>query len=216
MARRAAGTSANSKRGPVHVQLRQDLRAARTARRARRTPSSRRDPAGRTRSWSIRSACRAAWRTECPWRASRPAWRRWRSTADRPTGCLRESPRCGSATGERVSGGVSRVGRSIRANSGIHRDTGSSSDSRPSSRSFSTASAVKLLVIDAMRNAVSGVTGACEARSRTPNDPTMRHAGRRSPRPRPSRESSCRWHRRGRGDRSPASPTPVWRRGRDR
>ncbi len=71
-----------------------------------------------------------------------------------------------------VIGGVSRVGRSIVANCGIHRDTGSSSDSRPSSRSSSTASAVKLLVIDAMRNAVSGVTGACEARSRTPNDPT--------------------------------------------
>ena len=70
-----------------------------------------------------------------------------------------------------VSDGVSRVGRSIRANSGIHRDTGSSSDSRPSSRSFSTARAVKLLVIDAMRNAVSGVIGACEVRSRTPNDP---------------------------------------------
>ena len=70
-----------------------------------------------------------------------------------------------------VRGGVSLVGSSIRANCGIHRDTGSSSDSRPSSRSFSTASAVKLLVIEAMRNAVSGVTGACEARSRTPNEP---------------------------------------------
>ena len=55
---------------------------------------------------------------------------------------------------------------------GIHRETGSSSDSRPASRSCSTARAVKLLVIDAIRNAVSDVTGACDARSRTPKDPT--------------------------------------------
>ncbi len=70
------------------------------------------------------------------------------------------------------SGALSRVGSSMRANCGIHLDTGSSSDSLPSSRSFSTASAVKLLVIEAMRNAVEEWTGSCDERSRTPNVPT--------------------------------------------
>ena len=59
----------------------------------------------------------------------------------------------------------------MRANSGIHFATGSSSDSFPSSRSFRIASAVKLLVIDAMRNAVPTVTGAFDVLSRTPNVP---------------------------------------------
>ena len=75
------------------------------------------------------------------------------------------------------NGGVSRVGNSMRANSGIHFDTGSSSDSLPSSRSFRIASAVKLLVIDAMRNAVSmRDLVACDARSRTPLDRHVRQA----------------------------------------
>ena len=54
---------------------------------------------------------------------------------------------------------MSRVGSSMRANSGIHFDTGSSSDSLPSSRSLRIARTVKLFVIEAMRNSVPAVDG---------------------------------------------------------
>jgi len=68
------------------------------------------------------------------------------------------------------NGGVSRVGSSMRANSGSHFATGSSSDSFPSSRSFRIARAVKLLVIDAIRNTVDAVICELLVRSRTPAD----------------------------------------------
>ena len=67
---------------------------------------------------------------------------------------------------------VSRVGSSMRANSGSHFDTGSSSDSLPSSRSLRIARTVKLFVMEAMRNSVPAVMGALEERSRTPADST--------------------------------------------
>ncbi len=60
----------------------------------------------------------------------------------------------------------------MRANSGSHFETGSSSDSLPSSRSFRIARAVKLFVMEAMRNAVPAVMGASEERSRMPTDST--------------------------------------------
>ena len=54
-----------------------------------------------------------------------------------------------------------RVARRIGqpGNSGTYFSAGSSSDSLPASRSERMATAVKLLVIEAMRKTVSGVTG---------------------------------------------------------
>ena len=80
--------------------------------------------------------------------------------------------------------GESLVGYTSPFSSGTYRSAGSSSDSLPSSRSFRIDIAVKLLVIDAMRNTVSASTGAFAARSRTPAAPacasspstTMPHA----------------------------------------
>src|SRR5712671_606073 len=69
-----------------------------------------------------------------------------------------------------VMRGESRVGYRSRASSGRCFSAGSSSDSLPASRRRSTAVAVKLLVSDAMRKAVSRLAGCAWARSRAPHD----------------------------------------------
>ena len=71
--------------------------------------------------------------------------------------------RCRSDTGteSRVTGGQPR-------SSGTYTSAGSSSLSAPSSRSASTADAVKLFVIEAMRNTVSA-SGAGPPRQSSPN-----------------------------------------------
>ena len=110
----------------------------------------------------------------------------------------------------RRNGGVSRVGSSMRANSGSHFATGSSSDSLPSSRSFRIASAVKLLVIDAIRNTVAAVIREpFDVRSRTPKC-RRAPAAHRSLRPTPSPESSFPSAYLRRFDRPPASPLPAF------
>ncbi|HET9425335.1 MAG TPA: serine hydrolase domain-containing protein, partial [Gemmatimonadaceae bacterium] len=68
--------------------------------------------------------------------------------------------------------GESVVGYVSPASSGTYRSAGSSSDSCPSSRSLRIAIAVKLLVIDAMRNTELVSTGDRVARSRNPVTPT--------------------------------------------
>src|SRR5215471_12969914 len=70
---------------------------------------------------------------------------------------------------------------------------GSSSDSLPSSRSWSSAIAVKLLVSDARRKTVSMSTGCLESRSRTPYpfDQTISPSTTR-PTTRPGRLRRCR------------------------
>ena len=74
-----------------------------------------------------------------------------------PRDCLPGTRPHASADGGCEARASPAVGISIRANSGIHFATGSSSDSLPSSRSLRIASAVKLFVIDAIRKAVSAV-----------------------------------------------------------
>jgi hypothetical protein len=83
-----------------------------------------------------------------------------------------------------VSRGESVVGYARFFSSGTYRSARSSSDSLPSSRSFRIAIAVKLFVIEAIRNTESRVTGAFEGNSRNPDTPrcasspsiTMPHA----------------------------------------
>jgi hypothetical protein len=65
-----------------------------------------------------------------------------------------------------VMRGESPVGYVRALSSGTCRSAGSSSASLPSSRRLRIAIAVKLFVIEAMRNTVSAFTGAFEARSR--------------------------------------------------
>ena len=67
--------------------------------------------------------------------------------------------------------GESLVGYSSAFSSGTYRSAGSSSDSRPSSRSRMMAIAVKLLVIEAMRNTEPVSTGAFAPTSRRPVTP---------------------------------------------
>ena len=67
--------------------------------------------------------------------------------------------------------GASLVGYVRPVSSGTYRSAGSSSESFPSSRSLRMAIAVKLLVIEAMRNTVSAVTGCLVVRSREPATP---------------------------------------------
>ena len=68
--------------------------------------------------------------------------------------------------------GESLVGYLSPFSSGTYFSAGSSSDSRPSSRSRMIAIAVKLFVIEAMRNTLPVSTGAFAPTSRRPVTPT--------------------------------------------
>src|SRR4051794_41162381 len=70
-----------------------------------------------------------------------------------------------------VTRGESLVGYARCVSSGTYRSAGSSSESFPSSRSLRIATAVKLFVIEAIRNTVSRSTGALAATSRRPATP---------------------------------------------
>ncbi len=67
--------------------------------------------------------------------------------------------------------GESDVGYLRRRSSGTYFSAGSSSESLPASRSWRIESAVKLLVIDAMRKTVVLSTGALAFTSRRPQMP---------------------------------------------
>ena len=70
-----------------------------------------------------------------------------------------------------VIGGESAVGAPGPPSSGTQRPTGSSSRSRPSSRSSRTAAAVKLLVIEAIRKTLSASGGASSPTRSVPPTP---------------------------------------------
>src|SRR5262245_33507419 len=88
----------------------------------------------------------------------------WRS----PHGLSSGKPSACESRWRTVILGASVVGYLRAAISGTYFSAGSSSASLPSSRSLRIDIAVKLFVIDAMRNTVSASTGACAARSRNP------------------------------------------------
>ena len=215
MARRAAGTSANSKRGPVHVQLRQDLRVHVLLV----------GHAGRLRHDAAQQAERVVGIF-----VARAGRRGERNALGEPVvqhgvggAQLLIAPRVVFGKARAVAEQLANGQRRRVARGPLHpRELRDPSRHRVFERQPAIVAQLQHRqrgeALGHRRDAERGVRRDRRLRGAVADARTIPGAppGRRSPRPRSSRGSSCRWHRRGRCGRSPASPTAVWPRGRGR